>query len=701
MSETEHKYKLRISRKTVDKLGVKLYDKVALVISELVSNAYDADATTISVSVPAGEFLATRKGGAVADRGYRIVVSDDGIGMNPDQLDRYYLVVGADRRTDERGSTSPGGRPVMGRKGVGKLAPFGICKTIEIISRGTTTDTPPDPTKPFAVGHVVLNYDDITGDDEFDYEPLVGESDGTWSDTHGTTVILRDFLTRKVPSVADLAQEIAQRFGMVLGTGWSVNLHDNLQGGAPASVQPMDIPVMAGTKISFDGPLPTLAQPDDSEYVASLASGEPTVLKAGFYHDGKFYPVKGWIAYSQEPVKREIASGVRVYCRGKFAAQTMRFDIASGFTGELQVQSYLVGEMHCDWLDEDEDLIHTDRQNIQWSSDVCMAFREWGQGLIREVGKASRRPAQEKTLELFRATVSLDEELQRRFPNRDQGDVRRRARDVAETLAKRMSPEDAKDRGSANEVLNLASAFAPHMALSAELSRAASNDQGITLGSIADILSRAKMAESMTLGAIADKRLQIIDRFQTHIRDEASDERVLQRLLEEAPWLVRPEWTPISQNKSLATVRAALERYLTKEMGEPVLLSAIEHPTKRPDFVLIGAPGPLQIVEIKKSGHPFDQTDFDRLWNYFEAFDAFFEEKANKEVLAGVTGYKLTLVADSMNLKSVPTNALLNREKDGQFEQISWDVLIKRSVHVHEDFIQALGDAGLKVSIDA
>ena len=41
-------YSMRISRRTVDKLGVKLYDKVSAVIAELIANACDATATSDS-----------------------------------------------------------------------------------------------------------------------------------------------------------------------------------------------------------------------------------------------------------------------------------------------------------------------------------------------------------------------------------------------------------------------------------------------------------------------------------------------------------------------------------------------------------------------------------------------------------------------------------------------------------------------------
>jgi len=93
------KYTMTISRLTIDKLGVKLYDKVSAVIAELISNSYDADATQVNIKAPMGEFLATKRNNQLQDKGYKIEVWDDGIGMTPDQVNSFYLRVGADRRT--------------------------------------------------------------------------------------------------------------------------------------------------------------------------------------------------------------------------------------------------------------------------------------------------------------------------------------------------------------------------------------------------------------------------------------------------------------------------------------------------------------------------------------------------------------------------------------------------------------------------
>ena len=64
-----NKYTMKISRLTVDKLGVKLYDRVSAVIAELVSNSYDADATEVSIEAPMGEYLASKAGGTITDKG--------------------------------------------------------------------------------------------------------------------------------------------------------------------------------------------------------------------------------------------------------------------------------------------------------------------------------------------------------------------------------------------------------------------------------------------------------------------------------------------------------------------------------------------------------------------------------------------------------------------------------------------------------
>ncbi|MYG63507.1 MAG: hypothetical protein F4158_02835, partial [Synechococcus sp. SB0675_bin_7] len=306
-------YSMRISRLTVDKLGVKLYDKVSAVIAELIANAYDADATEVTVSAPMGQFLATRAGGTVADKGFKIEVVDNGCGMTPHQVQSFFLVVGAERRNDpKRGSLSPRfERKVMGRKGVGKLAPFGICKTIEVISAGgdrVPGNSKDDFDSGYLTSHIVLDYNGIVALDnnkpDERYKPTTGERDQSISKESGTRIILKDFNYRGVPKITNFNRQLAQRFGL-RSENWQIQLLDNTQSEfSPIIVGDFNIETMDNTKIEF--------RRDHSVVLPNDIVAQD--LDAGFNHNDKFYPLSGWMAYSRFPYKDELMAGVRIYC---------------------------------------------------------------------------------------------------------------------------------------------------------------------------------------------------------------------------------------------------------------------------------------------------------------------------------------------------------------------------------------------------
>ena len=99
-------YTMPISRLTVDKLGVKLYDKASAVLAELIANAYDADAWRVTVYAQVRKHLAPKVRGEVQDKGFEIKIEDDGTGMTPDEMQLFFLVVGAERRDDSRATSS-------------------------------------------------------------------------------------------------------------------------------------------------------------------------------------------------------------------------------------------------------------------------------------------------------------------------------------------------------------------------------------------------------------------------------------------------------------------------------------------------------------------------------------------------------------------------------------------------------------------
>ena len=339
------KYNLTISRNTIDKLGVKLYDKASDVVSELIANAYDADAEKVTVTAPLGEFLATKKEGVVTSKDLEIVVEDDGHGFTEDEANDHYLKIGNDRRLDpgRGGESRELRRPVMGRKGIGKLAAFGICRTVEVWSASGEKGL-----DQYRVSHFFLRYDDITQDTDKTYHPEPGPEDRLFSAERGTRITLSDFLYKKIPDAETFRRQLARKFG-IGSSNFKISVTDS-KTGEERDVSGLDVEIMEGTKIQVD------------ERPVPIEGEEPL-------------PVSGWIAYAKHSYRNEEMAGVRIYVRGKLAATSRDFGRRAGFTGELTIRTYMVGEIRAEWLDEDEDLITTDRQDILWSSDKGLALQ--------------------------------------------------------------------------------------------------------------------------------------------------------------------------------------------------------------------------------------------------------------------------------------------------------------------------------------
>ena len=108
--------------RVIEHLGIQMYQSPVNAIAELVANAWDADATSVEIDLPQ----------TVTDRDTTFVIRDNGIGMDFGESQSLYLAVGRDRRGEETEPQTAGGRPVLGRKGIGKFAGFGIASLMTV-----------------------------------------------------------------------------------------------------------------------------------------------------------------------------------------------------------------------------------------------------------------------------------------------------------------------------------------------------------------------------------------------------------------------------------------------------------------------------------------------------------------------------------------------------------------------------------------
>lgn len=107
---TQETFNFAVDSALLSELGEKLVSTVHVALTELVKNAYDADASHVSVKVTPEN-----------DNGPRIVVADDGSGMSLQQVRDYWMKIGTTNKIDSPTSAQYGRRKT-GSKGVGRFA---------------------------------------------------------------------------------------------------------------------------------------------------------------------------------------------------------------------------------------------------------------------------------------------------------------------------------------------------------------------------------------------------------------------------------------------------------------------------------------------------------------------------------------------------------------------------------------------------
>lgn len=680
----KHKYTMKISRLTIDKLGIKLYDRVTAVLAELIANSYDADAEKVDITLPWGVFLSagssktgssdagpakqpdeevsadapapSSQGALVAFEDaqpvvmmHGITIVDDGHGMTADELNKQYLSVGADRRKRTGSDKSREKlRPVMGRKGIGKLAPFGICETVEVITAGGEATA-----RGYRVSHIVMRLGEMLADTEAEYNPEPGELDGTYTSKHGTTIKLRDFFRKRVPSREELDRQLCARFGLTR-EDWKVTIHNSLQSEQLFELGTLKIDYVEDTRIDLSNrPVP--------------------------YSDA-YLSVRGFVAYAAKPYKDPAMAGVRIYARGKIVAQTRDFEINSGFTGEFKMRSYLVGEIHAEWLDQEDDLVRSDRQDIIWASDQGEALKLWGQHLIKELAKRADEAMRREKWKEFQRKAELDKKLGNAAAK--EPELRDSITEAAKLLVKDVDPEALEDQEHVDRIADLAIAIGPHRTLLGTL-REVAETTATTVDAVMALFHRARLAEMYSLGQVADKRLEVIGKLEELIADRTTLERPLQELIEQAPWILAPEWTPLGMNESLKRVRASFEVWYFKNHGDEIVTSAIDNERKEPDFVMLNESGTLWIVEIKRLEYHLTNAEYERGTDYLQALNDFLD--GNPELGAQFPIRRLTFVVDHINkLGSMAKSSL---ESDPRINRQTWHGLLDLTKRAHKDFL--------------
>ena len=178
----DNKFIMSLSLNVLNHLGINLYSNIPAVLSEIVANSWDADATRVDITISDDE----------------IVIKDDGCGMSAEDINNKFLYVGYQKR--EQSVESPKyNRKYMGRKGIGKLSMFSIAREVDVVSKKEMIDE--SGTSYFEVSGFRMNIDEITEvikkehDDSnslSNYYPTILQVDENSIENTGTKIVLKN-----------------------------------------------------------------------------------------------------------------------------------------------------------------------------------------------------------------------------------------------------------------------------------------------------------------------------------------------------------------------------------------------------------------------------------------------------------------------------------------------------------------------------
>ena len=336
---TEPKYSMSVDLSVLESLGINLYSNAAAVLSELVANSYDADSTFISI------------GWMNTDGASKVVVTDDGCGMDVDALNTRFLTVGYKKRDSEGGASPKWNRPYMGRKGIGKLSVFSIARTVTVYStrdgesHGLSIKVA--DLEQAIKDHLPYHPDEVTVPAEYR--------------SQGTTIVLSDLKSQRANlTAAALRKRLARRFD-VLDTrspeegGFRIELNGNRV--TYADRQELK-------RLEFIWEFGTATLPGHALPTAIRRFTLPNVVDGG-----QGWKVSGWIGSARKPtdLTSDVDSGslknVIVLARGR--------PIQEGIIEKLDFSrifgNYVTGQVQADFLDLDdgyEDIATSDRQRL-------------------------------------------------------------------------------------------------------------------------------------------------------------------------------------------------------------------------------------------------------------------------------------------------------------------------------------------------
>lgn len=645
------KYAMTVDLSVLESLGIRLYSNAAAVLSELVANAYDADATRVDI-----EWKTT---------GETIIVTDNGTGMSVKELNERFLKAGYKKREVEGASSPRWHRPFMGRKGIGKLSVFSIAETITVYStKGSDSNglriIVRDLEAKIKTNHP-YHPKDVTVPADYAHE--------------GTTIVLTDLRTARADLTANaLRKRLARRFDV---------LHETPEN-------------EGGFYISVNGAPITYADRQELKKLEFIwefgQSALPaTALPKGIkrhrvvnntVRPGNPWKVTGWFGTAKKPT--DLTDDEEAGSLKNIIVLARKRPIQEGIIEKLDFSrlfgNYVTGQIEADFLDLDdrEDIATSDRQRLMEDDERVEALVDY---LRSAFVKAADQWSAERPKKAVKEVLKKYPALERWIESRPTQEQRSSARDMLGTIASLEieAKREQEDRHTLFRSGVLAFERIGLRKVAADLERLSS----VTAEQLLQLLGAQDSYESGLWIDILRSRIEAIAKFRD-LSDEKAKEKVVQVHLFDHLWLLDASW-------ERATTDQHMEEDLRKLHPTLFAVDADGHKMKgRIDIRYATSSGKHIIVELKRYGRRLEAQElYDQGVKYFSAVEDVLSRQQKSfvaiEVVFVLGARPGTKSKGALDDEAYIANTF--RPINGRY--VLYDALIDQAKRQYDDYLEA------------
>ncbi|GKV69762.1 hypothetical protein NCCP2716_22600 [Sporosarcina sp. NCCP-2716] len=604
---------------TIDHLGVKLYNTFPPVIAELVSNSYDAEAKNVTILI---DYEAKKA-----------MIQDDGHGMTLDEINNEFLVIGRNRRTHkESGWSRNKKRKVTGKKGLGKLAVFGI--TEEIIITSTVENVK---------NSFLMNYGVIKESSSIYKPKLLSHEEKAPDETNGTLIELINIHQQKITPIEKLAEGLSSRF-QIFDEDFVVKIVDLTE----------DKEVVV-TNEEFFNNLRT-------EFIWNFPHDFKEPIKTN--SDLQWLEeenVTGQIITAETPLPQK-HSGIIIYARKKLVQERGFFNDRSN---DL-FNTYVTGYFHTDFIDESDkdDIVATDRKSILWDSNDDLIRLERSLDFILKYISHEWRQERAK-----KRRGEIESFLPPNFYNDLSGPDRKIVQNIENQLIKNLPTEnDAKKMVALLKSLKNQFKFDTFKDYVSEL-----NDKDITVENMQKLSQDWETIEVNEMAKLAVGRIETIRKFENFIKSNASETKFIQPFLEKFPWILEPRMTTFDR-----------EVTYSKLLKERFPDADLEEPNRRIDFICSNTNGHVIIIELKRPNTKITTKEINQAVDY----SSFLREKRGEDLKS----LKTFLISNRDDLNRTEQTLYNALSKNGDLVIKTYTELLDQAKEYHKHFIQLQED---------